>query len=127
MTGHGAKLPRKREVAIAALLSHPTVEAAAAAARVSERTLRLWLRDPEFIAEYRTARRTVLEAATGRLQQAAGQAVDALLRNLTCGRPAAEIRAAATILQLAHQAVELVELEQRVAELEGADPRRAAL
>jgi hypothetical protein len=97
-TGHGEKLSRKSEALIAALLVEPTVGAAATAADVSERTARTWLRQPAFLAAYRVARRRVVEAAVARIQGATSAAVDALTRNLTCGRPADEIRAAAAIL-----------------------------
>jgi hypothetical protein len=79
MAGHGEKLGRKWEQAIAALLAEPTVGAAAGKAGVSYRTLKGWLALPEFLRAYRRARREVLEAAVGRLQAAAGQAVDTLL------------------------------------------------
>jgi hypothetical protein len=119
MAGHGEKRPRKEEAAIAALLTSPSIEAAAVAAKVAEKTLRLWLKDPEFLSAYREARRRVLETAIGRMQQAAGGAVDALVRNLTCGRAADEIKAAGLILQLGTQAVELMDVEERLAALEG--------
>jgi hypothetical protein len=40
MAGHGEKLTRKQEAAIAALLSEPTVEAAAARAEIGHQTLK---------------------------------------------------------------------------------------
>jgi hypothetical protein len=40
MTGHGAKFPRKREEAIAALLTRPSVEEAARMIKVEPKTLR---------------------------------------------------------------------------------------
>jgi hypothetical protein len=119
MAGHGEKQSRKTEAAIAALLTSPSIEAAATAARVAEKTLRLWLKDQSFLSAYREARRRVLETAVGRMQQAAGGAVDALVRNLTCGRPGDEIKAAGIILQLGTQAVELMDVEERLAALEG--------
>ena len=79
MTGHGSKLPRKKELAIAALLDHPTVESAAAAVGVNEKTLRGWMSEPDFRDTYRQARRQLVEGAVGRIQAATGQAVDTLL------------------------------------------------
>ncbi len=119
MAGHGEKLTRKQDGAIAALLSAPTVAAAATAAGIGERTLRRWLRDSAFVAAYRDARRKVVEAAVARLQNVAYEAVDALQRNLTCGRPGDEIRAAATILERATRGVELIDLAERLDALEG--------
>ena len=45
IVGHGAKIARKREDAIAALLTQPTVAAAAGVAGIGEKTLRRWLQD----------------------------------------------------------------------------------
>jgi hypothetical protein len=101
VSGHGEKLSRKQEQAVAALLAEPTLEAAAASAGVGSATLRRWLREPEFAATYRQVRRHVVEGAVGRLQQAATEAADALKRNLTCGKPAAEIAAAKALLETA--------------------------
>jgi hypothetical protein len=79
MKGHGQKLTGKQEPLIAALLTEPTHAAAAAKAGVSEATLHRWLRLPAFRAAYRQARRELVEGAVGRIQAAAGQAVDTLL------------------------------------------------
>jgi transposase-like protein len=53
MAGHGEKLGRKQEEAIAALLSQRNIEEAARAAGVGTRTLIRWLKLPEFGKEYR--------------------------------------------------------------------------
>ena len=53
MIGHGAKFGRKMEQAIAALLSHRSLEAAAREVGVSVNTLQRWMNDPEFDRAYR--------------------------------------------------------------------------
>ena len=116
--GHGEKMTRKQEQAVAALLSERTVKAAAAACGVSEVTLWRWLQDPDFRGRYREARRMVVERAIGELQQACGEAVGALKRNLTCGSAAVEVRSAQVILEQAVKAVELIDLQGRVERLE---------
>ena len=113
----GTKIGRKGEAVIAALLTQPTHAAAAAAAGVSEATVQRWLRRPEFSTAYRLARRAVVETAVGRLQQATADAVDALRRNLTCGMPAVEVRAAVAVLDQAVNGVVLIDLESQVEEL----------
>jgi hypothetical protein len=118
MRGHGQKLKRKRDALIAALLTESTHAAAATKAGVSEATLHRWLRLPVFQTAYRQARRGIVEAAIGRLQQTAGKAVDTLDRNLACGQPGNEIRAALGILDHAVKAVELLDVVERVEELE---------
>ncbi|WP_439621810.1 hypothetical protein [Gemmata sp.] len=111
--------PNERDAKlIAALLACPTHEEAAAAAGTSTATLRRRLTDASFKAAYRTARRQLVEAAIGRLQSAAGQAVDALVRNLACGKPGDEIRAAVAILEHGYRGAELLDLADRLAMVE---------
>ena len=109
-TGHGEKLSRKREQAVVALLEQPTFEQAAAVVGVNEKTLRSWLKLPQFQAEYRAARRQIVDGAILRLQQLATGAVLALSRNLTCGTPSVEVRAAQAILQHSIRAIEFGEI-----------------
>jgi len=116
--GHGEKLSRRREVALAALLTSPSVTAAAEAVGVSEKTLRNWLHEVSFAGEYRARRREVVEHAVGVLQRAAAFAAGTLDRNMTCGAPAVEVRAAAIVLEQSLKAVELTDLAERVEQLE---------
>lgn len=109
---------RQRELAIAALLSEPTIAASASKAGISETTLWRWMKEPDFQGEYRQARREVVERSIGRLQQATGEAVEALQRNLKCDNPTAEIAAARTILDKSIQGLELSDLQAKVAKLE---------
>jgi hypothetical protein len=110
MAGHGAKIDRKWEQAIAALLAEPTVQDAARAAKVSYASLKGWLQEHEFVTAYRAARREVLEQAIGRLQQACGQAVETLVRNLSCGKGPVEVRAALGVLDQAARGLETTDL-----------------
>ena len=95
----------------------PTITAAAAAVGIGEATLHRWLREPAFRAAYRQARRQSVESAVALLQCAGTPAVATLLRNLRCGKPAAEIRAATTILELSIKGVELADLVEEVENL----------
>jgi hypothetical protein len=113
----GSNQNRKREAAVAALLECATLDAAARQAQVSPRTLKNWLREPAFLRVYRDARRQLVEGAVVRLQQSCLQAVLTLHRNLTCGHPAAEIRAAATVLDQGLRGVELLDLATQVEDL----------
>src|SRR4051794_3814003 len=98
MAGHGERLTRKQELALAALLAHDTLAAAAAAAGVNEKTLRAWQRLPAFEAAYRAARAEVLERTVARLLAICGKAVDRLGKNLDAASPQASTRAAVAIL-----------------------------
>jgi transposase-like protein len=57
MVGHGAEFGRKKEQAIAALLTQRNIEEAAKAAGIGANTLLRWLKVPEFQTAYREARR----------------------------------------------------------------------
>jgi hypothetical protein len=48
IVGHGAKIGRKQEDAIAAFLTQPTPAEAARQTGVGEKTLRRWLQEPGF-------------------------------------------------------------------------------
>jgi hypothetical protein len=113
----GEKLSRGQERAIAALLQAPTIEKAVPASGVSERTLRGWLKLPEFQAAYRQARREVVEVAIGKLQQVTAQAVEKLQALLDAPSPTVQLGAAKAVLDYARQAIELTDLVEKVEEL----------
>ncbi|MFC1992220.1 hypothetical protein ACFLV3_00220 [Chloroflexota bacterium] len=118
MKGHGTKLPFKQEDIISALLIQPTMEKAANAAHVSISTVRRYMQLPEFRARYLEARRQVLESAMSSLQQVTNLAVNTLVRNLACGNPSVEVRAAMGIFDQSLKAMELFDLENRLNILE---------
>jgi hypothetical protein len=60
----------------------------------------------------------VVEGAISQLQGAATEAVETLKRNLYCGTAATEVRAALGILDQSIKAVEIYDLESRLAALE---------
>lgn len=111
---------RKQQQAIAALLSEPTIEAAAVAAGIASRTLKRWLADDVFQHEYKAARRRLIESATGRLRNAMARAV-AVLESVAEDKDAASaarVTAASRIIELGLRAHELEDLEERMAKLE---------
>ncbi len=112
--GHGEKLTRKAEQAIAALLEHPTIAEAAKACGVSERSLWRWLQRDDFRIRYRLAQRAVVDSAITKLQAATVRAVETLERNLNCGNFFAENAAAQAILTHSFKAIELRELQEQI-------------
>ena len=120
MQGHGEKLTRKQEQAIAALLAAPSVGEAAQQTGVSEPTLYRWLKHDAFQTAYRAARREVVRQAVAHLQRASGEAVHTLQAIMgNAEAPAsARVSAARTVLDTAIKAVELEDLEARIAMLE---------
>jgi hypothetical protein len=108
MSGGRSKKPRAQERAIAALLTESTRAAAADKAGLSEATLGRWLKDPDFRAVYRRARRELVEGAVGRIQAATGQAVDTLLAVAKGGaRDGDRVRAAVALLDHAFKGFDL--------------------
>jgi transposase-like protein len=118
MQGHGEKLTRKQEQAISALLSEATLSAAAERIGVNEATLRRWLRQADFTAAYREARRQVVEKATAQLQQSSWAASTSLLKLLGANSESVRLRAAVAILEQANKGLELLDFEERIAALE---------
>ena len=122
MVTPGSKFTRKKEAAIAALLTQRNVEEAARAAGIGTQTLLRWLKVPEFVKEYRKARREAVHQSVARMQQATGAAATIVLKLMTDPNvPAAvKLRAAECVFDRAFKGVELEDIEARVSELERA-------
>jgi transposase-like protein len=122
MLGHGAKFDHKKEQAIAALLSHRNVEEAARAVGISSNTLLRWTKEPEFDAAYREARRTASCQSIARLQDASGAAVTTVLKIMLDSKVSAgtRLRAAEIVLAQTAKAIEIEDIDVRLAELERA-------
>ena len=119
MQGHGEKRSRTEEQLIAALLTHPSIEAAAESVGISPVTAWRWMKDQAFAARCREARREVMRHTMGRLQEASQEAVDCLRKLQRAGKSeSVRIAAARTILDHAMQAVELEDVQQRLDALE---------
>jgi len=129
MKANGGKLSRKQEQAIAALLSEPTIAAAAERVGVGEVTLWRWLQREDFRVDYQRARRETVAQAIAAIQQASSEAVQALREIMVDSEAPASSRvsAAKTVLEFALKGAELEDIEKRVTVLEeAADLRRAA-
>lgn len=129
MAARGSILGRKQEEAIAALLSQRSVEDAARVAGIGTRTLLRWLKLPEFQSAYRQARRDAFGQAVARLQQATSAAAATLLKIMVDpSTPASvRVRAADSVFNHSAKAIEIEDIEERVAALEQAAagaPRR---
>jgi hypothetical protein len=117
---YGAKFGRKMEAAVAALLTHRNIEEAAQAVGVAPKTLVRWQQIPEFRAALRKARRDAYCNSIGRLQQGSAAAVSTLLKVMVDpSTPAStKVRAAESVLNHSEKAIELEDIESRLAELE---------
>jgi transposase-like protein len=120
MSGFRKKLGRKQEAAILALLSSRNVEDAARTAGVNVRTLYRWMKEPEFDAAYREAKRASFSQSIARLHQMSSLAASTLGKVMVDANtpPATRVRAADSILNHTAKAIELEDLEARVKELE---------
>lgn len=106
--------------ALAALLTEPTIERAAAACGLAQSTLYGYLRDPAFRAELQGRQGDIIQAAVGALANLAGEAVGVLgeiVKDTEAG-PAVRVRAALGILDQAARLAEFATLEDRICELE---------
>ena len=118
MKGHGQKFTRKMHHAVIALLQSPTVEGAAGLCGVSDSTLSRWIKRSDFQDVYTQARSELVQRSLSSLQTASIEALDALKRNVACGLPAIEVRAASALLDQSLRATELVGIEARLDALE---------
>jgi hypothetical protein len=122
MADFEAKLGRKKEEAIVALLSQRSVEEAARACDTPVRTLYRWMQEPEFDAAYRAARRKAYGQAIAFLQQGSTAAATTLLKIMVDPNSPAStrVRSAESVLTHAAKAIEIEDVDARVAALEKA-------
>jgi hypothetical protein len=122
MADFKGKLGRKQEEAVVALLSNRSVEDAAKACNTPARTIYRWLKDSDFSAAYRAARRRAYGQSIALLQQGSTAAATTLLKvMLDTATPAStRVRAAETVLTQAAKAIEIEDIDARVSELERA-------
>jgi transposase-like protein len=120
MTGHGQKLSRKKEQAIASLLSQPSIGGAAKKVGIGEKTLFRWLQLDEFKRAYKTARRQVIDQTIAQIQSVMSEAVQTLLSVMADSTtPAsAKVSAARALLDIGFKVVEIEELENRIEKIE---------
>lgn len=110
----------KKSKAMAALLTSSTQQEAAKKAGLSERTIRVYLNDPDFAAEYSQRRQELLEAATAQLQQSLAAAVAALREIVEADESSdnARISAGRVLLEYGLKYSELCDLYQRLSNVE---------
>jgi hypothetical protein len=120
MKGHGAKFGRKKEAAIAALLTQKNYEEAARVTGVDLKTLKRWLRLPEFQAEYLQARREAVSQANARVQQNSGAAASVALMMMADPKTPPTVRAHLSLglLDRANKSVEMDDVLVRLAAIE---------
>jgi hypothetical protein len=112
-------LTPKQARAVLALLTEPTVEAAAAAVGVTDRTIERWQQQPPFQAAYASARHKLFDEGLARLQGGVSKAVGILMDEMNNGTNAARrLRAATAFLRLALKAHEVFDLRCQLEEIQ---------
>ena len=122
MSQSGGQLGRKKEEAIVALLSQRSVDEAARLVGVTPRTLYRWMKEPEFDAAYRAAKRAAFGQSIARLHHLSSAAVSTLGKVMldSATPPATRVRAADSILDHTAKAIEIEDIDTRVTALENA-------
>ncbi|MFR1358734.1 MAG: hypothetical protein ACLSBB_16110 [Ruthenibacterium lactatiformans] len=116
----GDFITQKQQRALAALLTNPTKEAAAKAAGIESRTLRRYLADPDFQAEYQRAVSGMIEDAAAQAKQSLYPALSALRAIIEDGAEtaSARIQAARTVLEYGLRLTEITDIMKQLDELE---------
>ncbi len=111
-------LSHRQELAVAAILSCATLEAARQKTRVGKTTLFKWLKQPSFQTALQRQRTALVDQAFNRLRVAMTQATEKLIELLGAPEPGIQLRAAQTILEHGIKAEELQALERRLEAIE---------
>ena len=114
------KLTLKQEKALACLLTEPTIEAAAKAAKVSKTILYEWLKQPTFKAALDEARHLLFGDGLATLKASLKEGVATLRAALNdpLATVANKITAATKLIELALRSHEVLEVETRLQALE---------
>jgi len=112
------KLTSKRTAILAALVAGETVTAISERLRISRMSVYRAIRDRGFQEAFREAKDQSFDAAKTWLSNASTRAVGELVGLLECPDPAIRRSAAVAILDRAFKVWELVDLENKIAELE---------
>lgn len=108
----GDLLTHKQTKALAALLTQPTKEKAASAAGIGLTTLKRYIADPEFQAEYQKAVSEMIEDASAQAKQSLSPALSCLREIVEDGdeTATARIQAARSILEYGLRLTEIVDI-----------------
>jgi AcrR family transcriptional regulator len=111
------KITNKEKVLIA-LLKTSSIRDAAKSSGISEATIYNYLKDKEFLAGYRNARRQTVETAIAQMQSAASEAVERLKELQYCENPAVAVRCAQIIFENSIRGLETTDILERLEVLE---------
>lgn len=126
MDGNGKEtLTEKQLRAIPFLLAAPSIEEGCKRARVGKATVYGWLKEEAFREELRRQREEVVRGALETLKANVSKATETLVKLLDSDKEGIQARAAEDIIEFTQKAIELEELERRIAAIENQiDQRR---
>lgn len=115
-----------KEKALAALLTSKTRKEAAEKAGISYRTIRVYLQDAEFLAEYRQRKGEIIDDAARRLTNAMQKAID-VLENATDGKKIkdAALKASRLVLEYSARFITISDIMARLDAMEEQEKQRA--
>ncbi len=108
----------KQERSILLLIAGLSLDAVAKKLKINPVTLWRWQQQDGYTARYRHLRRVRVEHSIASLQSLTSDAVECLRRNLKSGNYPSEVRSALGILNQSLSAIDLMEMESRVSEVE---------
>ncbi len=114
------KLNGRQRKAIPFLLSSSSIEAAAKAAGIGERTIYRWLKDDMFVSQLRAAQDRAVDTAVSRLAGACAEAADVLVSISSDEEEKGSVRvsAARAILGNLSHLIETRDLQERLSNLQ---------
>lgn len=115
----------KKEKALAALLECSTRKEAAEKAGIGYTTIREYLQDAEFLAEYRQRKGDIVDDAARRLTNAMQKAIDVLEKGMSGKRTTnAALKAARIVLEYSARFIAITDITARLDALEAQDRQR---
>ena len=113
---------RNADIILQALLTHRTIREAAQAAKVSERVIYDYLKDPVFESRYRAIRDDIIRGVSNHLREQMNEAVDILadIMRDPMSRPMERLSAAKAVLDYGGKFIELTDVLERISMLEAA-------
>lgn len=117
---YGEAMDRRKEQAMAALLECPTHTEAAEAAGISQSTLRKYLRDPDFKAEYERKQKDLVSSACDEGKKSLHLAISTLraVCKSTDDSAQTRVQAARSLLDYTIKLIEIADLDERITTLE---------
>ena len=116
----GENYSLKREKALTALMTNPTIKGAASECGIAEKTLHAWLKEEDFASRVREAQEEVTRQAIGRILLSIGRSIETLeeIMQDATNNASPRVAAARTLLDYAFKVYELQTVQQRLEALE---------